>query len=179
MRYFGIYYVGEGAPRLCEVDGGVCYEAYRTAAEAEREIAATLPEFAERYTVKPIPAGTRVWDRESHSVNVATCETRATRNACATLFALVAFAAFATAPALGADVKPQSKIAQCGAVWKANKAALESRHGSWPRFWSACAAALKTGVDPVSAPAKARAACTTDSDCARRFGGNGNPAPAN
>lgn len=98
-----------------------------------------------------------------------------------TLFAAFALsAALLSAPAIAQDVPASgaapviSKQAQCGALWRGNKATLAPVHGAWPRFWSACSGALKVGADPLKAPAKAKlaaapaaapVACTTDSDC--------------
>jgi len=67
--FYGVYFVDAqtGDKTLCEVDGGVCYMAYRDLSKAEA-IAASCNESAEahgwdsRYTVSPIPAGVLVWD---------------------------------------------------------------------------------------------------------------------
>jgi hypothetical protein len=41
-------------------------------------------------------------------------------------------------------VGEKSRIKQCGAEWKANKAALKAQYGSWPKYWSACNTRIKT-----------------------------------
>lgn len=75
--YFGVYYIkGDSAPVLCEVDGGVCYEAHaseiaaQASANAGNLINASHADMG-RYVVQPIPAGVRVHDRESDSESVS------------------------------------------------------------------------------------------------------------
>jgi hypothetical protein len=49
-----------------------------------------------------------------------------------------------TAPsASGGATAQHSRIKQCGAEWRANKATLQPQYGSWPKYWSACDKRLK------------------------------------
>jgi hypothetical protein len=48
-----------------------------------------------------------------------------------------------TPPATGGMVGQQSRIKQCGAEWRANKATLQPQYGSWPKYWSACDKRMK------------------------------------
>ncbi len=48
-----------------------------------------------------------------------------------------------TAPATGGMVGQHSRIKQCGAEWRANKATLQPQYGSWPKYWSACDKRMK------------------------------------
>jgi len=49
----------------------------------------------------------------------------------------------AAAPATGGAMAEQSRIKECGATWKANKATLKPQYGSWPKYWSACNTQMK------------------------------------
>jgi hypothetical protein len=49
----------------------------------------------------------------------------------------------ATPPATGGTAGQHSRIKQCGAEWRANKATLQSQYGSWPKYWSACDKRMK------------------------------------
>jgi len=48
-----------------------------------------------------------------------------------------------TPPATGGMVGEHSRIKQCGAEWRANKATLQPQYGSWPKYWSACDKRMK------------------------------------
>lgn len=81
--YFGVYYIAnEGAdPVLCEVDGGICYEAYTDIADAnssasEANDSAIAHGWHGRYDVRIIPAGVRVWDRDSDCESIASGDGR-------------------------------------------------------------------------------------------------------
>jgi hypothetical protein len=68
--YYAVYFIAEGEPQLCEVDGGICYEAYRTLAEAEKSAAWSNNMYREHfpnggYEARPLPANVRVWDRDT------------------------------------------------------------------------------------------------------------------
>jgi hypothetical protein len=71
--FFGLYYVNEAGEReLCEVDGGVCYEAHRDRDDAEMMLAADKTLSASgSYEVHPIPGGQRVADPITESVVTA------------------------------------------------------------------------------------------------------------
>lgn len=70
--YFGVYYASEGQePQLCEVDGGVCFEAHRTEAGAQKSVEQTEAIYRGNYIVLPIPAGTLVCDRETETKVIA------------------------------------------------------------------------------------------------------------
>lgn len=78
MKYFGIYYIGYGMPELCEVEDGVCYEAYALESEAR----GVLNRFAgsdwrDQYTVLPIKDGVRVWDRATNAIATASAHEEA------------------------------------------------------------------------------------------------------
>lgn len=71
--FFGVFWSEtlESTPVLCEVDGGVCYEAYATKAKAEEQ-AIKAAAFGEGiYTSAPIAAGTRVFDYDTDQETVA------------------------------------------------------------------------------------------------------------
>lgn len=77
--YFGIWYTG--SPRIvdhidnaawCEMDGGICYEAFTSFADAAAAAADTLTDHQERYVVRAMPAGIKVWNRETESLDVTT-----------------------------------------------------------------------------------------------------------
>jgi hypothetical protein len=69
--YFGVYYVAqEGSnPRLCEVDGGVCYEAYPTHELAQGAI--DEMKWKENYIVLPIPQGVKVYDHATETICIS------------------------------------------------------------------------------------------------------------
>jgi hypothetical protein len=46
-------------------------------------------------------------------------------------------------PATGGTAGQHSRIKQCGAEWRANKATLQPQYGSWPKYWSACDKRMK------------------------------------
>jgi hypothetical protein len=88
--YFGVYYVDEnGHATLCEVDGGICYEAYATEREAHASVAQGINQIADwnahrrsyepfdrsTYEVRQIPEGTRVWDRYADRADIAGAHT--------------------------------------------------------------------------------------------------------
>lgn len=75
VKFYGVYFVDltTGESGLCEVDGGICYEAYRKE-EIAQDRAASNNKSAQwhadhynralnsRYEVRVIPDGVRVWD---------------------------------------------------------------------------------------------------------------------
>jgi hypothetical protein len=84
--YWGVYHVnGNGEATLCEIDGGICYEAYRSKRSAEQsarrsnyhmtlwnEGRAYYQDYDEsHFEVRPIPAGVRVWDKYSDTEGVS------------------------------------------------------------------------------------------------------------
>ncbi len=76
-QFVGIYYRdADNKVMLCEVDGGICYEAYTNASEAQKVAAASNADavkygWSGRYEVNSIPAGTLVFDREIEAQAVA------------------------------------------------------------------------------------------------------------
>jgi len=73
-KYFGIYYRAKPNADLvlCEVDGGVCYEAYANESAACALVGITNREainngWLSRYEVHPIPSNTLVFDSETGS----------------------------------------------------------------------------------------------------------------
>ena len=69
-KYFGLYYIKGETPELCEVDGGVCYEAHRNEKKAQARIALCHLNPAD-YDVRAIPAGIKVFDCKSNKVAIS------------------------------------------------------------------------------------------------------------
>ncbi|MDQ0473298.1 hypothetical protein [Labrys wisconsinensis] len=44
----------------------------------------------------------------------------------------------------GGAAGEHARIKECGAEWKANKATLQAQYPTWPKYWSACDARIKT-----------------------------------
>ena len=69
-KYFGLYYIKGETPELCEVDGGVCYEAHRNEKKAQARISLCRLNAAD-YDVCPVPAGIKVFDYKTDQVVIA------------------------------------------------------------------------------------------------------------
>lgn len=68
--FYGVYWIKpDGEAVLCEVDGGTCYEAYRSKARAEKSAKRgmeSFKRFGTQYAARRIPAGVQVWDDVTH-----------------------------------------------------------------------------------------------------------------
>ncbi|MCU1787728.1 hypothetical protein CUU54_02505 [Pectobacterium polaris] len=68
--FYGVYWVElDGEAVLCEVDGGTCYEAYRSKARAEKSAKRSTEAFSAhgaQYVARRIPAGVLIWDDVTH-----------------------------------------------------------------------------------------------------------------
>lgn len=67
VAFFGVYWVNDaGNHVLCEVDGGTCYDAHRDFNKALQSAGIANQMFkTDRYIVKAIPAGVKVFDSET------------------------------------------------------------------------------------------------------------------
>lgn len=69
-KYFGLYYIKGATPELCEVDGGVCYEAHRNEKKALARI--TICNLnSQEYAVMQIPRGIKVFDCKTDQVAIS------------------------------------------------------------------------------------------------------------
>lgn len=74
VTFFGVYWVDDaGKHLLCEVDGGTCYEAYRDFDKALQSAGyGNRVCKTDRYIVKAIPAGVKVFDTETECAIITT-----------------------------------------------------------------------------------------------------------
>lgn len=71
-KFWGVYYNNpNGTQELCEVDGGISYEAHRTLTDAELAASSACSYTSPNsYIALPIPTGIRVWDNETDSETI-------------------------------------------------------------------------------------------------------------
>lgn len=119
-----------------------CSEAYRAAKAANQLNGEAWPQFlshcsAEKSAQTETPA-------TSAPVNPPAAAAVASVGAAAAPPAAAApspASATATTPPVVAVAASRQK--QCGAEWRANKAALKAQYGTWPKYWSTCNKRLK------------------------------------
>ena len=128
-----------GGPVFAQSVMKQCSEAYRAAKAANQLNGEAWPQFlshcsAEKSAQAETPA-------TSAPVNAPAAPAVTPVGAAAAAPAAAAPSPAATTPPVVAVAASRQK--QCGAEWRANKAALKAQYGTWPKYWSACNKRLK------------------------------------